>query len=83
MTNVVSLAGLSATDGARLHGDEAQMIFVAGAVELCQRQIIGASDGLTVVMGLFRFISPDKSGSSIRRLPRISDGRLWLFAAGA
>jgi hypothetical protein len=59
------------------------MIFVARAAELCQRQVIGASDGLTVVMGLFRFVGPDKRGGSIRRLPRISNGRLWLFAAGA
>jgi hypothetical protein len=73
---VVSLAGLPATDGARLHGDEPQMIFVARAAELCQRQVIGASNGLTVVMGFFRFVSPDKSGSSIKRLLRIGDGRL-------
>jgi hypothetical protein len=52
------------------------MIFVARAAELCQRQVIGASDGLTIVMGLFRFVSPDKSGGSIRRLPQVSDGRL-------
>jgi hypothetical protein len=59
------------------------MIFVARAAELYQGQITGCLQGLTVILALFGFLSPDKSGSSIRRRPRISDGPLWLFAVRA
>jgi hypothetical protein len=36
----MSLAGLPATDGARLNGDEPQMIFVAGAAWLHEAKAV-------------------------------------------
>ena len=41
-TKVVSFAGLPATYGARLNGNEVKMIFVARATQLHQGEIIGS-----------------------------------------